>query len=203
MGGTYGEVDHIKVAPQTSGNAAAPRTHEQYSVVVGSGCSVELRAVEEALDSLGLVAVGIMSHEPIRFDALHPITYEELIRISRRRALDALLSRTGARFGIGIENGLITFPNVTYWLAATMVTIAGQDGRQFDVLGTQLPLPKGIASRCIRESETLSQLVQEFSSGAQTDPYAYFSRGLITHKNVIRDAVRAAYVPILNSDLYD
>lgn len=202
MGTLRGEIHRMVMSTPDVAKAATARKRDDYTVVVGSESKIKLQAVEEALDSLGLVAVNIMSFNSNSFVSQRPVGYADIQKSARNRATQALLSRSDARFGIGIESGLMSRDS-KQWFDVTMVSIANISSFHFDVMSALLPIPGPIAIRCVHGGEELGPVIQELSGGGEKDPHTYFSRGLISRKDVIRDAVRMALLPIVNSSLYE
>ena len=172
-------------------------------VAVGSTNPAKVEPVGDLLRRLfgtcRVEAVGVPSGV-----AAQPLSLEETRRGAEGRARAALEALDEAVWGVGIEGGMHLEAGERGWLV-TVAAVADRQGRISTGEGMRLALPP-LMVRALLAGQELAEVVDAWfgTEGARVDPGAVglLTRGLVTRRHLVADAVLAALVPRLHPELY-
>lgn len=172
-------------------------------VAVGSTNPAKVQPTADVLQRL----FGPCRVEPVAVDSgvpAQPLSLEETRRGAERRARAALAAVPEAVWGVGVEGGVHVDEEGRGWLV-TVAAVADRRGVVTIGEGLRLVLPDPMVS-ALREGRELAEVVDAWFgvTGARTDPGAVglLTRGLVTRRHLVADAVAAALVARLHPDLY-
>jgi len=172
-------------------------------VAVGSTNPAKVEPVGDVLCRLfgpcRVEAVGVPSGV-----AAQPLSLEETRRGAEGRARAALEALEDAVWGVGVEGGVHLDAGERGWLV-TVAAVADRQGRISTGEGMRLALPPRMVRALLRGQE-LAEVVDAWfgTEGARVDPGAVglLTRGLVTRRHLVADALVAALVPRLHPELY-
>lgn len=175
-------------------------------VAVGSANRVKVKAVESALEQMGIQA------EVVGFDvesgvSNQPFSDEETIQGAVNRARAALKQEAGHisefDFGIGLEGGVVDTPHgmfVCNWGA-----VVDRDGTVGIGGGHRVLLPEPIAEQ-LRKGEELGKVIDPFVGKhdirSKEGTIGILTANHITRQSMFRDVVICAYARFMNPQLY-
>jgi len=169
-------------------------------VVVGTTSALKVRAVAEALQTLGLWA-DIVPCEVESWVSIQPRGEHEIQSGAHTRVNNAVLLKPGADFYIGIESGLIE--KNAWWFDIPCVYIrARTTGYELPVFGGPFPIPDWMVRRALERKTDLGEIIKELTGDNEKDAQSYLSNGVITREQGIIQTVCSAFAPLLNSTRY-
>ena len=131
-----------------------------------------------------------------------PIGWDETALGARTRARNAL-AQPGARYGIGLEGGVLTNADGA-WLVS-IAAIARSDGLEGLACGGMLQLPPSVAVR-VQAGEELGHVIDHLAgeTGTKTRGGAigFLTNGRYSRREMWVNALQMALAPILTSAIY-
>ncbi len=174
-------------------------------VAVGTSNPVKVRAVENILSKFFKVTV-VMKRVPSMAPP-QPIGLNTTIEGAISRAKAALESDAKAELGVGIEAGIIPFPNtMSGYMDQQFAAIIDRSGRVTLGGGPSFEYPSFLVRRVIDEQVEVNQVMAELTGepylGHKEGAIGYFSRGTLSRTALTELAVLMALIPRLNEELY-
>jgi len=194
--------------------------NEGIAIALGSTNPVKLEALQNVVDALGVndpefANVSIETWNVSSEVGKQPKTLEETIRGAMNRAMNAhkcLSPSNCLNLGVGIESGIhpmkIKIGETSSFDFTACVVYDGKD--KWVGLSCFFQLPSCV-SELINDKEAdldlgqamrLSGLTQKFEVGKEEGSIGVLTKGSVSRKDYTEQAIRMAFVPFQNRDLY-
>ncbi|MHA1606051.1 MAG: inosine/xanthosine triphosphatase [Candidatus Freyarchaeota archaeon] len=175
------------------------------TVAVGSQNPVKVDAVRSVMGRL----IGKVKVTPVKVDPKvpsQPIGVEQTLRGAINRASLAL-EKTGADLGVGIEAGLIEFPQTkTGYMDFQYCAITDREGWTTLGCGPGFEYPphviQAVFTRKIEVGVAMMELTGIKDLGRKQGAIGYLTHGVIPRKKLTEISVIMAMIPRINKQLY-
>lgn len=171
-------------------------------VAVGSKNPPKIKAVQKIFSKYfsDCKAIGVEVDSKV---SDQPLTEDEIYKGSLNRAKGAIKKVKNAKFGIGIEGGIITHEHGLYEKAA--VVVIDKKGNIGLAFSPGLFLPKKVA-RHIEKGKNLTEAVDSVFGtkdiGKGIGAYGVFTKGVVTRAKGMEHAIAFALSRFLHKELF-
>jgi len=176
-------------------------------IAVGSSNPLKIEGTKEVFNQF-FKSVEIRWCSPRLSISKQPISFEETLIGAIERALYAMNEIREARFGVGIEAGLFkVFGTITGYLKAEICVIVDEFGRMTMGISPSFEFPLEAVTKVVKgEVEEVEEVMEEIFGikeiGRKVGTIYYLTRGLVSRKDLTKQAVMMALIPRLNEKLY-
>jgi inosine/xanthosine triphosphatase len=167
------------------------------SISLGSMSRHKMEAVEEVFARMGINS-KIESFSESSEVNTQPFGMEETYKGAFNRARKAQANKP-ASIGIGIENGVIPLSDKFIDLAVIVVILP--DGTEFAGTSAGIEFPAELVEAARTqgfENVTVGDFIAEKMGGDKADPHATLTKGRITRKEILVEAITSVLARALN-----
>jgi inosine/xanthosine triphosphatase len=159
-------------------------------IVVGSKSDLKVRAVQHAIDRIGLEAevVGVQTSSGV---PEQPYGREQTVEGATNRARAAYDSGTGGCYAVGIENGIVPAVSHEHALDLAYIVIIDPSGRRIvrKSIGVVVPTDLVEASLASKQTQTAGALEAMRSGCDPADPHRVWSKGATDRETILANAL--------------
>ena len=176
-------------------------------VAVGSENPLKVKAVKETFD-LFFDFVKVKSCSPELSISKQPMSFNETIIGAIERSLSAMNKVKDAELGVGIEAGLFeAIGTITGYLKTEVCVIVDKQERMTIGMSPSFEFPIEAITKVVKgEVEEVEEVMEKMFGvkriGEKVGTIYYLTKGLMSRKDLTKQAVMMALIPRLNEKLY-
>ena len=163
-------------------------TEPKFKLHLGSTSTHKLEALKEACIKIGKEVEINFSSAESEINA-QPYGFDEIYRGARNRAINSQTDDIKA-LKIGIENGIIPVDDKFIDLAIVVVLLPS--GESFVGTSAGIEFPKEAVEEARSrgfETVTVGNIIAETMGGSKTDPHSILTRGKVSRKEILVEAI--------------
>lgn len=176
-------------------------------VAVGSTNPVKVNAVKKVFQEVlheDIIAVPVSVESGV---GSQPVGLEATIKGAVNRAKNAIRVVNDAKFGVGIEAGLVKMPfTITGYVDVQFCAICDDKGTITIGAGPGFEYPPIVVKRVLERGEEVGNIMDEISGvknlGKKQGAIGFLSKNLMNRQRLTEIAVLMALVPRMNPNLY-
>ena len=174
-------------------------TNKEIKIIVGSTSQHKIGAIDEVFEEVfPNYQIKIRGIKTISGVNEQPVGFEEISKGAQNRLNEAKrLTQEVYDFIIGIENGILPVESGkrVIWFDVGWVVIEDKEGEQSYGLSSGIEFPQEYVDKAKEagfETTTVGEIIAKETGGDKTDPQSLLSRGLVSRKEMLKQALKIA-----------
>lgn len=168
---------------------------------IGTESSIKVRALEQAVHSLGIDADIVPVKTPTNVSE-QPYGYEDAVKGARNR-MEHVLARESVDVAVGLESSLVYVESLGQWFDVAVVVAKTQLGHSGYAISTGYAVPAYMIKKVQETGVELGVIVQELADGGEKDTLKYISGGRLKREDALRVAMQSALIQALYPEKYN